>query len=55
MTDEFQAYDIGYRMGIFHKCNGIDRLNEWEYFGDSIHEAFFDAYNETYDNHERKI
>lgn len=53
--DEFEAFDRGYRMGIFHKCNGIDMLCEWEYAMNSVNEAFFDGYYETYENNERRI
>lgn len=53
--DEFTAYDAGHRLGIFHKCNGIEPLQEHEYADTSVNEAFFDAYLASYDANERKI
>ena len=53
--DEFQAYDAGYRRGIFDACNGREKLLEWEYEMSSVNEAFFDGYEETYNKYERKI
>jgi hypothetical protein len=55
MVDEFQAFEAGYRRGIFDACNGWPKLLEWEYEESDINEAFFDGYNFTFEKHERKI
>jgi hypothetical protein len=50
-----QAYDNGYRRGMFDKCNGIDEKSFDELELSMYNVQYVTGYHDGYDSNERKI